>query len=137
MSYTLEPLVAGQLGDTTDLDPSTHPPCVRRVEYVLDEPPPADLIESFPVVLVSEDLAERLVAADLAGFILDDAVVVPSREYLELYADTPHKRYRWLRLIDASEPDAWLSPDGRLRVSDRMMRILEDADLTGCDITPV
>lgn len=82
MPYRLEPHVAGELGEATDLDPSAHPPVVRAVEYVLDAPDSDDLIESFPVFLVSARLAERLDAAGVTGFVLEDAIVRPSTEYL-------------------------------------------------------
>ena len=137
MPYALEPLVAGELGEGTSLDPKTHPPQVKSVEYVLDAPVDDDLIESFPVVLVSDDLAERLATAGLKGFSVDDARVVPSREYLEVYGDEPHKSYRWLRLEESDAPDAWLGEDNRLCVSDRMMGILERANLSNCDVEPV
>jgi hypothetical protein len=38
VTYVLEPLVAGELGDATQLDATTHPPLVRHVEFVLDLP---------------------------------------------------------------------------------------------------
>jgi hypothetical protein len=50
MPYCLEPHVAGELGEATELDPSAHLPIVTVVEYVLDAPDSDDLIESFPVV---------------------------------------------------------------------------------------
>lgn len=132
--YVLEPMVAGQLGDRTDLDTSTHPPRVTAVEYVLDSPETDDLIESFPVFLVSDDLAARLRADHLAGFELARAEVVPSLEYREVYGDAPHKGYRWLRVLGDSSSDCWLSDDHRLCVSDRMMRTLEEGDLRNCEI---
>ena len=68
MTYVLEPLVAGELGDGTQLDATTHPPLVRHVEFVLDLPTDEDLIESFPVFLVSESLGHALASANLTGF---------------------------------------------------------------------
>jgi hypothetical protein len=41
MPYALEPLVAGELGEGTVLDPSTHPPKVSAVDYVLDRAVPS------------------------------------------------------------------------------------------------
>lgn len=137
MPYRLEPHVAGELGEATDLDPSAHPPVVRAVEYVLDAPDSDDLIESFPVFLVSARLAERLDAAGVTGFVLEDAIVRPSTEYLATYGDVPYSEYRWMRLQDGgSTADAWLDGDQRLCVSDRTMNVLRPYRLARCSIEP-
>ena len=136
MPFALEPHVAGELGPDTVLDTSTHPPRVDRLQYLLDTSRADDLIESFPVFLVSEALAERLLAAGLGVFSIDDDLDVrPGEEYAALEGDAPHKRYRWLHLdAGADAPDAWLGEDLRLNVSDRMMAVLETADLTYADV---
>ena len=138
MPYCLEPHVAGELGEATELNPSAHPPIVTIVEYVLDAPDPDDLIESFPVFLVSAPLAERLDAAGLTGFGLEDAVVRPSADYVAVYGDVAHSEYRWMRLQDyGSTADAWLDGDHRLCVSDRMIDVLGPYRLARCIIEPV
>jgi hypothetical protein len=137
MPYVIEPLVAGELGDGTDLDPSTHPPRVSSVEYVLDAPVEEDLIESFPVFLVSEELERRIQEAGLRGISLEDARVVPSPEYIEIYGDAPHKQYRWMKLDQAEDPDAWLGEDLRLNVTDRMMEMLQSLNISNADVEPV
>jgi hypothetical protein len=135
MPYELEPLVAGELGPDTVLDRSSHPPRVDRLQYLLDEPTTADLIESFPVYLVSEALVRKLEAAGLNGVRFDAVDVIPNDLYTDRYGDVPHKAYRWLRPDPASvDPDAWIGENFRLCVSDRMMEVLERGDLCGCDV---
>ena len=136
MPYALEPLVAGELGPETELDPSTHPPKVSAVEYVLDAPPDDDIIESFPVWLVSDELGARLGQEGLTGFELRDAKVTTSETYADLSGDGPHKAYRWLVVDGAADADFRVGDDLLLTVSDRAMRVLETADLSGCDIEP-
>jgi hypothetical protein len=131
--YALEPMVAGELGEGTEIDPATHPPMVSSVEYVLDAPDADDLVESFPVFLVSDAVATRLLDASLTGFDLAEARVVPSPEYRAAYGDVPHKAYRWLRPGRDPADDVWLSDDHRLCVSDRMMQLLEQGDLGNCE----
>ena len=134
----MEPHVAGELGEATELDPSAHPPIVTAVEYVLDAPGSDDLIESFPVFLVSATLAERLDTAGLGGFVLEDASVRPSAEYLAIHGDVPHGEYRWLRLQDrGSTADAWLDDGQRLCVSDRTMDVLRPYRLARCSVEPL
>lgn len=118
------------------MDTSTHPPVVTDVEYLLDAPVEADLIESFPVFLISVALAEALTSAGLSGFELEDARVLPSLEYREAFDEAPHKEYRRLCPSDGEAADSWLDKQFRLCVSDRMMDVLERFDLSGCDSEP-
>ena len=138
MPYRLDPHVAGELGEKTELDPSVHPPIVTAVEYVLDAPDADDLIESFPVFLVSAALATRLDTAGLTGFVLRDASVRPSDEYLARYGDVPHGEYRRMQLhADNPTADAWLDGEQRLCVSDRMMAVIRSHRLARCDVEPI
>jgi hypothetical protein len=135
MPYALEPLRAGELGMGTELDVGTHPPGVRRVEYVLDAPTEEDLIKSFPVFLVSEELAAALTSEKLSGFQLDDADVHLNDQYVELHESAPHKRYRWLRLTPSESADCWLNDQYRLCVSDRMYAVISHHCIDRCDVT--
>jgi hypothetical protein len=136
MPYRLDPQVAGELGERTVMDASTHPPIVPHVDYVLDYPDADDLIQSFPVFLVSEGLAQRMTRARLTGPAFEDVTVRPSKEYRETYGRAKHRRYRRL-IITGTGDDCWLDNDHQLCVSDRMMRLLEDADIGGCDIEQI
>ena len=78
MPYRLEPQVAGELGIDTVLDTSTHPPKVKRLDFVLDQPENDELITSFPVFLISEGLGSRLKKAHLDGFKLAKAPSGPA-----------------------------------------------------------
>src|SRR3954466_10036505 len=112
MPYVLQPLVGGELGQDVEFDTSTHPPGIDRVQFVLDYPTSEDLMESFPAYIVSEALAERLVAAGLRGVTLAEADVLPGENYVELYGDVPHKRYRWLQVAPRTpDADVWLRED--------------------------
>jgi hypothetical protein len=135
MAYVLEPLVAGALGEGTELDASTHPPRVRKLEYVLDFPTEEDLIESFPVFLVSDKLAAALTAANLNGFRLDHAEVRTSDQYGLWRGNVPHKRYRWLRPDLSGSADCWVDEQHRLCVSDRMYAVISSHRIDRCDVT--
>lgn len=134
--FVVEPLVAGQLGSGSVLDPSCHPPAVSEVEYLLDAPTSEDLIESFPVFLVSEQMAARLKATDMSGFEFAQASVVPSREYAEVYGEVPHKGYLWLRPVPAADPDCWVDDQHRLNVSERMLGVLRAGDIANALVMP-
>jgi len=136
VTYVLDPLVAGQLGERTDLNATTHPPVVRHVDYVVDLPTDEDLIQSFPVFLVSEDLAGALAAANLTGFRLEDADVRPSDQYGGFGGgEVPIKHYRWLRLDSSDPADCWLDERLRLCVSDEMYAVISSHRIEGCEVT--
>jgi hypothetical protein len=136
VTYVLDPLVAGQLGERTDLDASTHPPVVRQVDYVVDLPTDEDLIQSFPVFLVSDDLAGALTAANLTGFRLDNADVRASDQYGVFGGgDVPLKQYRWLRLDSSDPADCWLDERFRLCVSDEMYAVISSHRIERCEVT--
>jgi len=138
MPYRLEPQVAGELGPDTDLDTSTHPPKVKRLEFVLDQPESDELVTSFPVFLVSAQLGSRIKKARLDGFKLAKASVGPSDNYRELYGKAKHRDYRWLQVTgSAGRSDFWLDESFNLCVSDRAMTILEAAVLSDCHIEQV
>jgi len=127
--FALEPLVAGELGEATELDTSTHPPVPSRVQYVLDQPTDEDIIESFPVYLVSDVLGAALEAAELSGFGLADAETVPSDNYRDLWGEVPHKTYRWLRVAGPRTADCWIGDDLMLVVSDRMYAVIAEHEV--------
>lgn len=133
MAYRLLPQVAGELGAETLLDSSTHPPTVHRLDYVLDVPDADDLIQAFPVFLVSTDLGERMESARLTGFALDAASVRASANYRDVYGEAPHRQYLWMK-VERTSPgaDLWLDSEYQLCVTDRAFNILEHAKLTGC-----
>jgi hypothetical protein len=93
-------------------------------------PQPDDLIESFPVYLVSDPLATRLTA--FAGLRFQEVTVRPGGIYLDAHGDVPHKQY--VRLLPDGE-DAWVGDDLLLCVSDRLMAVLGEFDLRRCDVT--
>lgn len=133
MPYRLDPQVAGELGDGTLLDSSTHPPTVGQVDYVLDQPDADEFIQSFPVFLVSEKLGARLQEKGLTGFALTDVSVRPSDNYLATYGDAPHPQYLWMQVTGASaQVDCWLDATFQVCVSDRMMAVIEAAGLSDC-----
>ena len=64
---------------TTVLDTSVHPPRVSKLDFVIEGWCGADIVESFPVFLVTEALAETLADSGLGAFELRDAEVTVTR----------------------------------------------------------
>jgi hypothetical protein len=110
---------------------------VGNVEYLLDGPQVDDLIESFPVFLVSDRLASHLLSSDLSGFTLEVARVRPSHEYLAVYGEAAHPSFMRLRVVGDEGADMWLDSNQSLCVSDGFMAAIRGFDLSRCKATPL
>jgi hypothetical protein len=133
--WILEPEVAGELGDGTNLDTSSHPPTVSRLEYRFMGWLGDDLLESFPCHIVTAPLAEALGAANLTGFRLDALAVSVSEEFKELYPGRMLPAFRWLKVHgEAGVDDFGLSPSHSLVVSEAALRVLRQYTLSQCEV---
>jgi hypothetical protein len=137
--HKLSPEVPGGLGDNTVLDTSLHPPRVVQLEFVLDNWFGADIIESFPVFLVTEALAEALADSGLGVFELRDAAVTvtPEADDLRQQLDIPaFPTFRWFHVTGtAGSDDFGVDHMGSLVVSDRGLALLQQFNLQGCEVS--
>jgi hypothetical protein len=108
---------------------------VSRVDFIFDGCLGDELIESFPVFLVSDALAKVLDSTELTGYLLREADISVSEQFLELYpnASTPH--FVWLDVVgDYCLDDFSLDSRARLIVSDRAYQVLLTVRLEHCEI---
>jgi hypothetical protein len=135
--YALEPEVAGHLGDHAIVDRSVHPPLVKRVHYEFDGWLGDDLLEAFPCFIVTRALGQRLAAAGLTGFTLDDAEVSMSDLFEEVHPDRELPGFAWLKVLGRpGTDDLGLSLDHRLVLSQRALDVLKPFKVEHCDIEP-
>lgn len=122
--FTVSPEVAGELGADTEMDSSVHPPKVKRLHFELHGWLGDDLLETFPVFLVTTRLGEALRGSDLTGWRLAKAKVTTSDEYDELYPDRKPPELLWLQIDGDRSKDFAISADHRLEVSPRALELL-------------
>lgn len=135
--YSLQPEVAGGLGDGTVIDTTVHPPLVERLHYEFEDWLGDDLVESFPCFLVSEPLAVRLTAAGLGAFQLKDVAVTLTLGAEELLSDTAFPNFCWLDVSGkAGRDDVGTTPTGLLVVSDQALAVLREFNINNCDVEP-
>lgn len=134
--YTIEPEVAGELGEGTVMDTSVHPPSVSAVEYVITDWLGDDIIESFPCYLVTSKLATDLEASSLTGFRLDAARVTLSEDAAD-FGITEVPAFRWL-VIDGrpGEDDFGVLANGQAVISEGALQRLQAHSVDNCDIEP-
>jgi hypothetical protein len=133
--YLLSPEVAGGLGERTEMDTSVHPPVVSRLHYEFSDWLGDDLVESFPVFMISAVLGERSTQAGLSGFALADAETTLSPEAEELLEGQGLPAFRWLQITGRpGANDFGQTADARLVVSQRALDLLREGALNNCDI---
>ncbi|GAA1214055.1 hypothetical protein [Prauserella alba] len=136
--HLLSPDVAGELGDGTVLDTSTHPPVVHQLEYVISAWFGSDLLESFPCFVVSAELGKALQESGFGSFELADMqlTVTPEAEELRQGMDVRElPEFVWLKIFgQAGVDDIGVDRRASLVVSDRALELLRRFDLDGCDI---
>lgn len=133
--FRLEPEVAGELVEGTVLDASASPPRVEAVHFEITEWLGDDLVTSFPVFLVSEELATELVEAGLGAFRVRQAAVTVSDEAQELLEGRAVPTFRWLDVTgQAGVDDVGVTEQGELVVSEEVLELLQGGTLENCEV---
>jgi hypothetical protein len=141
MFYELKPEVAGQLGDDTVMDRSTHPPIVHACHYEFDGWLGDELLQSFPCFIVTDNLKTLIESAKPSGCSFGSVKVTTSEEYEaweEAFPLPPLPHFHRL-LVEgiAGRDDFGLSSTFRLVVSDRMLKVLKQGRLEVCRVRPL
>lgn len=133
--YILDPEVPGELGPKTQLDISTHPPRVDRLNYELDNWLGDDLFQSFPCFVATKRLRQKLENLKATGVRFDNLELTLSDNFKALRPNATSPECAWLKVVGkASEDDFGLSPDFRLVVSERILSVLKSFQLENCEV---
>jgi len=132
--YTLEPEVAGGLGERSVLDASTHPPTVSRLHYELEGWLGDDLLQSFPCFVVTARLKRALESIPASGCEFDSVEVTKSQTFAELYPGRDLPEFFWLKPTGrAGLDDFGMSADHVLVASERALKCLRAFSLANCE----
>jgi hypothetical protein len=134
--FYLEPEVAGGYGEGTVLDTSVRPERVERLHYEFQGWLGDDLLEAFPVFIITDRLKKRLQPLHASGYFLDQVRVSKGPQFRELHPSAPAlPPFHWLKITGrAGVEDFGLAQDRRLVVSERVLQVLRSANLNHCDI---
>ena len=126
--YFIEPEVAGQLGEKTILDTSTHPPIVKYLHFIFYGWLGDDIIECFPVFLITEKLKLKLDEINLTGYRINECEIEVSEEFKLLQSNTILPVFYWLEVIGGDKDDFEILKN-KLKVSDTAYSILKQFNL--------
>lgn len=133
--FRLEPEVAGGLGEHTEMDTGQVPPKVHRLHYEFDGWLGDEILESYPVFIVTDRVAERLEQIGATGFALRDVEISKSPTFEELHPGRELPSFRWLDVTGAPEQDdLGVGDDAVLVVSARVLDVLREGTLEHADV---
>lgn len=135
--YVIEPEVPGGLGEHTVIDTGVHPPLISRLHRRFDGWLGHQIVTSFPVFMVTGDLAGKIQIAGLTGAELADAEISVSPEFEDFHAGAPLPPFRWLKPIGvAGRDDFALGSDHRRVVSQRALDLITATKPRALDVYP-
>lgn len=135
--WTVEPEVAGELGDHTVIDTRVHPPVVSHLEHRFEGWLGDALLECFPCFIVTSDLAKALTTSGLTGFELADVEISRSVTFEDLYPRRVIPEFARLKVVGGrADADFRLTDDFRLSVSARALTVLRRHPLSHATIHP-
>lgn len=138
MRYILEPEVSGELGDHTIIETRVHPPIVTQLHFIFKGWLGDDLIECFPVYLISERLRQSLTETDLTGYDLENCEIEVSEEMQALHSNTKLPAFFWLKIVGKMvDSDFSMNTTNRLSISEQAYQVLSQFNLSHCDFNKV
>lgn len=135
MYKVIEPVVAGGLGEKTQMDNSFFPPVVKSLHYEFDGWLGDDILESFPCYIVTNALRSGIESENLTGVIFDNVTIYKSETFLELYPDKDLPIFFWLKITgEENKDDFFITKKNGLAISERAYLLLKKYDIQGADI---
>lgn len=135
--FYIEPEVAGGWGKNTVFDRIPgKPTVVHKLHYEFQGWQGDELLESTPCFIVSERGAREIQKAQLTDATFDEVEVTTSEQFKELYPTRRLPKFVWLKVAGKpGQDDFAIAPDGRLVVSERALRLLQELGISRALVT--
>lgn len=138
MFKSIEPEVAGGLGEDTILDTTTHPPVVHHLHYEFQGWLGNDILESFPSFIVTDRLKDAIVKARLSGVTFDIVKTTTSNEFEELHPGLVLPPFNWMKVIGrAGIDDFGMSDDHLLIISENACNLLSHFNISAAEVNDI
>jgi hypothetical protein len=134
--YVLDPEVAGGWGPNTKFTRVPGKPLViHTMDYEFDDWLGDELLQTDPVFIVTQRLADRLQARGLNGYFLKPVEVSKSEEFLDNCGNKELPEFAWLDIVGkAGGDDFGIHTDGRLVVSKTALDVIKTTQLDHCEV---
>lgn len=123
--HALQSDVPDENGEHMQLDTSVHPPRIIHLHLTLDNWDGDEIIESFPVYVVTDRLGKALSNAGLSSFTLRNAEITLAPEeqaVLDRHGISELPNFQWLDVTGTAGRDA-------LGITDRVQLVVSDSAL--------
>ena len=136
MHYVLEPEVSGELGKKTIINTDKWPPVVFHLHFIFKGWMGDDLIECFPVFMITEVLKMNLDKSNLSGFQIENCEVDISDEMKLLQPDITPPIIFWLKVSgEENKDDFFIDNKNKLCISEKAFTLLTNFHLNYCEIS--
>lgn len=136
MPFIIDPEVPGQIGPRSNVDYDLYPPQVTSLDFIFDGWLGDDIVQSFPVYLVTKKASDVISQAGLSGATFAYAGVSTSGQFRELSNPPTLPPFFWLKVpTSRGQADFWLNNSNMLCVSDKAMQVLQKLSLKNAVIT--
>lgn len=131
----IEPEVAGELGEKTEMDNSFFPPIIKSLHYEFEGWLGDDILESFPCYIVTEQLRNGIESEQLTGISFDNVLISKSETFLELYPNKDLPNFFWIKIHgESNKDDFFITEKNILAVSERAYLLLKKYNINQADI---
>ena len=135
MFKSIEPEVAGGLGEDTKLDTTVHPPVVYQLHYEFSGWLRNDIVESFPCFIVTDSLKDAILKNRLSGVDFDYVKVTTTIEFDELHPGVTLPPFNWMKIFGkAGKDDFGISDKHLLIVSENAYNLLALFKINAADV---
>jgi len=100
------------------------PPLVLKFDFEFDTWEGDEIVEGFPVYLVTEKLGKALMSAGVTGFELQRGRIGTSLNWKALYSHVKLPPFKWLKIVGDAKSDMYMTSDYLLAVSQKAFDII-------------
>ncbi len=123
--FNVEAEVAGGFGPRSVTQEAPGELIVQKLHYVFEGWCGDEIVESTPCYVVTEDLANDIIAYGFTGISFDQVEIERSAVFKELHPDKTLPPFVWMKVCGMKmKDDFFLAGHGRLVVSERALAVI-------------
>jgi hypothetical protein len=132
--YIVIPEVPCSWGKNIKVDIDKHPPIVKKLHIEFDGWLGDDLITTFPVYAVTENLKSAIEIANLTGVFFESLEMSISETFVELYGQEKKlPTFFWAKINGQTGDDFYLQNDYDLIISENTLDVFKNSSISNAE----